>query len=175
MGVYRMTSAFISSAQGAGVYGQIVLQHLYNMGTFDLLSYHIMAEYTELMEMLFASRVTFTWNEQTRTLHLLQRYPFRELMVLIEATVERTEQDLLSDRWTKPWIRRYALAQSRIALAEIRGKYSTLPGAGGSVSLNAQDLRAAGVEEIALCLQDIENYVADMPEEHGMGVSFILG
>ena len=175
MGVYRMTSAFVSSAHGAGVYGQIVIQHLYNMGTFDLLSYHLMAEYTELMEMLFAARVTFTWNEQTRVLHLLQRYPFAERMVLIEASVERTEQDLLSDRWIFPWIRRYALAQSRIALAEIRGKYSTLPGAGGSVSLNASDLRAAGVEEISLCLADLENYVADMPEEFGMASQFILG
>jgi len=175
MGVYRLTSAFLSSAHGAGVYGQIVLQHLYNMGTFDLLSYHIISEYIELMEILFAGRITFTWNEQKRELHLLHRFPFAERMVLIEAAVERTEQDLLSDRFTFPWIRRYALAQSRIALAEIRGKYSTLPGAGGGVTLNASDLRAAGVEEINLCLQDLDNFVTDTPEEFGMAASFILG
>jgi hypothetical protein len=175
MGVYRLTSAFLSSAHGAGVYGQIVLQHLYNMGTFDLLSYHIISEYVELMEILFAGRITFTWNEQTRQLHLLHRFAFAERMVLIEASVERTEQDLLSDRWTMPWIRRYALAQSRIALAEIRGKFSTLPGAGGGVSLNAADLRQAGVNEIELCLKDLEDYVTDAPEEMGMGASFILG
>ncbi len=175
MGVYRMTSAFLSSAHGAGVYGQIVLQHLYNMGTFDLLSYHLIAEYVELMEILFAARITFTWNEQTRELFLHHRFPFAERMVLIEASVERTEQDLLSDRWTKPWIRRYALAQSRIALAEIRGKFSTLPGASGGVSLNASDLRSAGVEEIALCLKDLEDYIHDNPEEYGSGSTMILG
>lgn len=175
LAIHRLTSAFLSSAHGAGVYGQIVIQHLYNMGTFDLLSYHLMAEYVELMEILFAGRITFTWNEQTRRLFMNHRFPFAERMVLIEASVERTEQDLLSDRWTKPWIRRYALAQCRIALAEIRGKYSTLPGAGGSVTLNASDLRAAGVEEISLCLKDLEDFIADQPEEFGLGAQMVLG
>ena len=167
IGVYRLTSSFLSSAHGAGVYGQIVLQHLYNMGTFDLLSYHIMAEYTKLMEILFAARVTFTWNEQTRTLHLHTRFPFNERMVSIEATTERTEQDLLTDRYTRVWLRRYALATTRLILAETRGKFASLPGAGGSITLNAGELRQAATTEIEACLLEIDQYVADKPEEYG--------
>jgi hypothetical protein len=167
MGVYRLTSSFLASAHGAGVYGQIVVQHLYNMGTFDLLSYHIMAEYTKLMEILFAARVTFTWNEQTRVLHLHNRFPFNERQVSIEATVERTEQDLLTDRYTKPWLRRYALATVRIMLAETRGKFASLPGAGGSITLNAAELRQAAATEIEACLMEIDQFIADRPEEYG--------
>lgn len=175
MGIYRLTSAFLSSAHGAGVYGQIVLQHLYNMGTFDLLSYHIISEYVELMEILFAGRITFTWNEQTRELFIHHRFPFSERMVLIEASVERTEQNILSDRWCRPWIRKFALSQARIALAEIRGKYSTLPGAGGGVSLNASDLRAAATEDLRQCYEELENYVVEQPEEYGYATQFIMG
>jgi hypothetical protein len=175
MGVYRCTSAFLASAHGAGVYGQIVVQHLYNMGTFDLLSYHMMADYTKMMEILFAARVTYTWNEQTREIWLHQRYNQAEPMVMIDATVERTEQDIMTDRYAKPWIRRYAAGVARIMLAEIRGKFSTLPGASGSVTLNAAELRQTGQAEIEACLAEIDDYLVDKPEEFGMGTTFTFG
>lgn len=175
LGVYRLTSSFLSSAHGAGVYGQIVIQHLYNMGTFDLLSFHLMSEYTELMEMLFAGRITFTWNENRRELWIHQRFPFHERMVLIEAATERTEQDIISDRWCRPWLRKYASAQARLMLAEIRGKYSTLPGAGGGVTLNASDLRQKATEDIQACMDEIDNYQVDKPEDYGLGAQFVLG
>jgi hypothetical protein len=167
IGVYRLTSSFLSSAHGSGVYGQIVLQHMYNMGTFDLLSYHIMAEYTKLMEILFAARVTFTWNEQTRVLWTHKRFPANERQICIEATTERTEQDLMTDRYTKNWIRRYTLAVVRSMLAETRGKYATLPGAGGSITMNAAELRQLSASEIEVCIMEIEQYVADRPEIYG--------
>lgn len=175
MGVYRMTSSFLSSAHGAGVYGQIVLQHLYNMGTFDLLSYHIMGEYTKLMEMLFAARITYQWNEQTRELFINHRFPFQEKMVCIEATSERTEQDLMADRYVRSWIRRYAAAKCRLMLAEIRGKFASLPGAGGAVTLNAGELRQQGTTEIEACLAEIDDYIVDGPDGYGMGSQFTFG
>jgi hypothetical protein len=175
LGIYRLTSSFLSSAHGAGVYGQIVMQHLYNMGTFDLLSYHLMSEYTELMEILFAGRITFTWNEQKRDLWIHHRFPFHERMVLIEAATERTEQDIIADRWCRPWIRKFASAQARMMLAETRGKYSTLPGAGGAVTLNASDLRQKATEDIQACMDEIDNYQVDRPEEYGLGAQMVLG
>lgn len=175
LGVYRLTSSFLSSAHGAGVYGQIVLQHMYNMGTFDLLSYHMMADYTKLLEMLFAARVTFTWNEQRRELFLHNKFSYAEPRVCIEATVERTEQDIMSDRYARPWIRRFAAAVCRLMLAESRGKFSSLPGASGSVSLNAGELRQAAQQEMEACYSDIDSYVTDRPEEYGMGTQFLFG
>ena len=37
---------------------------------------------------------------------------------------------MLRDRWCKSWIERFALGGARLILAEIRGKYGALPGAG---------------------------------------------
>lgn len=174
LGVFRLTSSFLSSAHGAGVYGQIVLQHLYNMGTFDLLSYHIMSEYTELMEILFAGRITYSWNEQSRELWIHHRFPFAERTVLIEASVERTEQDILVDRWCRSWIRRFATATAMEMLANIRGKFSTLPGAGGGITLNASDLRQKANEEKQALQQEIEDYIADRPDDYGAGGAGIM-
>lgn len=175
IGVYRISSAFLSTAHGAGVYGQVVLQHLYNMGTFDLLSYHLMAEYTSLMEQLFSLRLTFSWNEQTRLLTIYQKMPYTEPMVTIEAAVERSEQDLMTDRYARGWLRKYVMGTCKLMLAEIRGKFSTLPGAGGNVTLNASELRASGEALIAECMADIADHVSDAPEEYGMGAHFLFG
>ena len=175
LGVHRLTSSFLSSAHGAGVYGQIVMQNLYNMGTFDLLSYHIMSEYTKTMEMLFAGRVTYTWNEQSRELWLHHRFPFSERLVLVDAAVERTEQQLLSDRNAGPWIRKYAIAEAMMILANTRGKFASLPGAGGSVSLNASDLRQQAVTDKESCMAEITDFVLDYPEEWGLQSTFTMG
>lgn len=175
LGCYRVTSSFLSSAHGAGVYGQVVLQHLYNVGTFDLLSYHLMAEYTELMEILFAARLTFSWHENSRELWINHRFPFGEKMVLVEAAVERTEQDLITDRACRPWLRRFATAKSREILAEIRGKFASLPGAGGNVTMNATDLRMRAKEEYDQCAKELDTFVIDKPEEFGLGSTIVIG
>ena len=175
LGVYRMTSSVMSAAHGAGLYGQAIAQHMYNMGSFDMLSFHIMSSYTSLMEQLFATRITFNWNEQTRELHMYHRFGYKERTVTVEAAVERTEQDIMSDRYIRSWILKYAVATCRLMLAEIRGKFSALPSANGTVSLNADQLRAAGETAIQECMADIEDYVLDAPDQYGMGSTFIFG
>lgn len=174
MGLYRMTSAFLSTAYGNGVFGQVVLQQLYTMGTFDLLSYHLVAQYIEQLEDLFASRLMFQWNEHTRKLDILQSFSQTE-KILVDATIERTEQELLTDRWTKTWIEKFALATARLMLGEIRGKYASLPGAGGGVALNASDLMSRADADILELLDQVDNYIVNNVEEYGMGTTFILG
>lgn len=175
LSVQRITSAFLSSAHGAGVYGQIILQHLYNMGNFDILSYHLMAEYVKTLEIMFAGRLTFNWDEHKRELFIHNRMPFSEQVVMIEAMVDRSEQDIMNDRWTKEWIRRFATAKVKEMLSGIRGKFSTLPGAGGSVTLNASDLKMQAEAEIAACLQEIDDFIVDRPETIGYTSSFVFG
>ena len=171
---HRFTSAFLSSAHGSGVYGQIVLQHLYNMGTYDLTSFHLVAQYIEQLEHLFATRLTFNWHESSRELMLHQSF-VRPERILLDTYVERTEQELLKDRWCKTWIEKYALAESRIMLSEIRGKFGSLPGAGGGISLNAADLaQRADADKLEL-YQQLDDYVASNVEDHGMGTQFVIG
>jgi len=171
---YRMTSAFLSTAHGGGVYGQVVLQHLYNMGTYDLTSYHLVSQYVEQLEHLFATRLVFDWNEHERQLNFYQSFTRTE-QVLLDCSIERTEQDILVDRYTKSWIEKFALAEAMIILSQIRGKYASLPGAGGGVSLNASDLLATAEAYKTDLMDQLDNYLVDNPDEYGMGSTITIG
>jgi hypothetical protein len=170
----QRVNSLANGGHDSGIYGQIFANFLYNAGNFDMLSYHLMTEYKKTYELIFAQRIQFNWNEQSRELFVHQRLPYN-MLVAIEATVERTEQDIMTDRLVKPWIQRYATALSRIILAEIRGKYSSLPGPGGSIMLNASELRASAKEELDICLQEIDNFLVDNPAEWGVGASLLYG
>jgi len=175
MAAYRFTSAFLSSAHGAGAYGQIVLQHLYNMGTYDLTSFFLVSQYVEQLEHLFATRLTFSFHENDRLLSFYSAFTRAE-RVLIDCMVERTEQDLLKDRYSKTWIERYALAEAMMMLSHIRGKFASLPGAGGGISLNAAELVTLAQTYREDLILQLDEYVADAGlEDTGMQGSFILG
>lgn len=174
MAAYRIQSSFLGNATGQGAYGQAMLQHLYQMGSFDLVSYHIMSDYVELMNMMFAANLVFVFDEDTRKLYFHQTFGSNE-RILLDVVVERTEQDLLRDRMTKVWLERYALGKAMLILSEGRGKYATLPGAGGGVTLNAQDLRTAGQELIDTCYAEIDDYIANEIENIGIGADIVMG
>lgn len=174
MGAFRFTSAFLSSAHGAGVYGQVVLQHLYNMGTYDLTSFFLVSQYIEQLEHLFATRLTFGWHEHERLLSFYNSF-VRNERVLLDVMVERTEQDLLTDRYIKTWIERYALSEAMMMLAHIRGKFASLPGAGGGISLNASELIGIAQSYREELLSQVDEFLVDTPEDVGMHSTFILG
>ncbi len=175
MAAYRFTSAFLSSAHGAGAYGQIVLQHLYNMGTYDLTSFFLVSQYVEQLEHLFATRLTYSFHENDRLLSFYTAFTRAE-RVLIDCMVERSEQDLMKDRYSKTWIERYALSEAMMMLSHIRGKFSSLPGAGGGISLNAAELVTLAQTYRDDLIMQLDEYVADQGiEDTGMQGSFILG
>lgn len=173
-GAYRFTSAFLSSAAGGGAYGQVVLQHLYNMGTYDLTSYFLVSQYVEQLEDLFATRLTFGWHENERVLAFYSSFT-RPERVLLDCMIERTEQDLLKDRLIKTWIERYALSEAMMMLSHIRGKFASLPGAGGGISLNAGELISISQSYREELIQQVEDFIVDTPEDVGQFSTFVLG
>ena len=93
----------------------------------------------------------------------------------MDCSVERTEQDLLKDRFTKSWIERYALSECQFMLAQIRGKYTALPGAGGGISLNAAELTALAENNRADLMQQIDDFIVNDVEGLGQHGTFIIG
>ena len=173
--VYRRNSSYMSSASGNGIYAQQLLQWMYNptMG-FDLTSYHIVSEYTELMDTLFATRIVSRFNERSRRLDIYQNIGLPE-RVILDATIERTENELLVDRIAGTWILNWSLGEACLMLANIRGKYSNVPGAGGSVSLNSGDLVARATDIFEKCRYDIDNFIANEPENIGIESTMLWG
>lgn len=145
------------------------------MGTYDLTSFFLVSQYVEQLEHLFATRLTFSFHETDRLLSFYTAF-VRAERVLLDCMVERSEQDLLKDRYSKTWIERYALSQAMMMLSQIRGKFASLPGAGGGISLNAAELVTLSESYREDLIQQLEDYVADQGvEDVGMQGSFILG
>lgn len=165
LSIRRSTSAFGSHNTGTDLYGQMMIQNMYSTTGFDLLTYHLTYEYSELVERLFAARMNFSWDERTRTLHLFQTGRSQE-RIMLECTLERTEQDILQDRYLNNWCQSWALAEACNMLAEIRGKYSTLPSASGGLTLNSGDLRARADKLMQDCMEEIDNGIANDYENY---------
>lgn len=173
--VYRLRSAFLRGAySGYDIFGYAALKQLYTLGSFDILSFHLVSSFIEELEHLFATRITFQWVERTRELKLYNSVHASE-RVLVDANIERTEQDLLTDRETNLWLQRWAVAEAKMALSQSRGKYQSLPGPNGSTVLNAQELITQSEAEKAVLMEEIEDASMSNAIEVGQKAFFVLG
>jgi hypothetical protein len=94
---------------------------------------------------------------------------------MIDAVVEKTEQSIMQSRWSKNWILNWTIAEAKQILAGIRGKFSTVPGANGGVSLNASDLQAQADKLFEQCKLEVDEYVASDPENWGIASTMVVG
>lgn len=170
MGAHRNSGVFGGGGYSSNsIFDQLFTNQLYQNSTsggFDLTSLHLSQQYLEQIEIMFATRINFHFSEHDRVLHLHQDIG-RQERILLDATIDRTEQDMLKDRFIKSWIERHTMAACRLTLSEIRGKFGSLPGAGGGISLNASDLSAQAREDFADCYSQLENYIAAQNEMYG--------
>jgi hypothetical protein len=173
--IYRMGSAFFrTSYAGNDLFGVAALQQLYTIGAFDMLSFHMVSSYIKELEKLFASNIMYQWNERSRELRMYQNFMARE-RVLIDGTVERTEQDLIVDRELRLWIIEWCLIEAKLMLSQVRGKYQQLPGPNGSTSLNTQDLITQSQQEKDKLLEQLSDMAMQGIGEVGLRSHFILG
>lgn len=173
--ITRMRAGWITTAfAGNDLFGLAALQQLYTVGSFDMLSFHLMSSYTKEMEQLFATRVMFQFHEKSRQLRLYQHCMSNE-RVLVDAMIERTEQDLMTDRETSLWIKKWALAESKMMLGEIRSKYLNLAGPNGSTSLNGSDLKQAGKDEKDQLMEQLNDPSMQNYTDIGIAADIVIG
>lgn len=173
--LYRMQAGWIRTGlAGNELFGVAALQQLYTVGTFDMLSFSMMSMYMKELEQVFASRIMHQWVETSRELRLYQRIVLPE-RVLVDATIERTEQDLMTNRASALWIQSYALAEAKRILSQVRGKYLNLPGPNGSTNLNAQDLASQAETEKQALMEEIYDPAMGNLEDVGLDAHLVIG
>lgn len=148
------------------VYGQLFIPNVYgNPGQVDLVSIHLMRQLSESYERIFAGNFMFTWDEASRQLYIQRNIPRAE-RILLEVVMERTEQELMSDRWAQQWLQGWAMAELKETLGLIRTKYSAVAGPNGGVTLNGDLL----ISEARLDFEDLNRQILDY--EVGNGGTF---
>ncbi len=150
-----------------GLYAQAFYNQLFTGQMIDLTAIHLFHQLSETFEKIFAGNLMFTWNEATRELLILRRLNHTEERVILEVVVERTEQELLVDRWIKQWLQAWAESEMLEMLGLIRSKYATLPGPNGGITLNGDQLIALASEK----QQDLQRQLLDYEVGNG-GVNF---
>ena len=110
---------------------------------FDLVTWHILKDWLNLREKLFATRPYIRFDGHTQLLKIIpEPTPQNNFYGVLGCRVERPISQLVKERW----VQRYALALSMIALAHIRGKYGQVTLFGGG-SINATDAMTMGKEQ----------------------------
>ena len=173
--IHRLNMLGLVNFGPDNLYAQQFLNQFYAPGVgYDLVSIHLVHALSETYTQLFAGDVGFNWRESTRELNIYRSFGHRE-KVLIEASCERPEQELLVDRWTQQWIQQWAEAELMFMLAHIRGKFASLPGPGGSLSLNADSMMAEGQRLQDDCVRQIKDFEVGQNGPDNGYAPFVIG
>jgi len=134
------------------------------MATFDALSQH-----REALGRLFGKEMIFTWNTATKKLFIHRKVKATD-SVYLHVYKYRSEEELLTDTYSLPWIKELSLAYSKLMLAEARGKFNTIAGPQGGTSLNADMLRMDAQNAIDKLDDELKTYT-----DGQAGLGIIIG
>lgn len=123
-----------------------------------LATWDLFAQFQETVGRVFGSELNFIWEPSRRELKLIRR-PKSEEDVLVKAWMHRPEFVILTDAYARPWVRDYALAHCKKMLGEARSKFqSGLPGPGGSVMLNGEQMKADALADLDRLEVELMNF-----------------
>ena len=127
--------------------------------TGGLATWDFFAQYQETIGRVFGSEINFIWKPSSHELELIRR-PTTEEDVMAKVWMSKPEGYLLTDTYTGPWIREYATAKAKMMLGEARSKFpGGLPGPGGSVLLNGEQMKSEGQAEMEKLEMELQNFV----------------
>jgi hypothetical protein len=127
-------------------------------------------QFLETSERVFASQINFTWDVNSHTLTLLKKLRANE-SVAVRVYISKSEDDIINDPYTGPWLRSYATAYSKYMLGEARDKFpGGFAGPNGSVTLNGATLKQEAQVEMDKLEVQLLNQVTSS-ESYG----FVIG
>ena len=118
---------------------------------------------------LFGREVLFTWNSVTKRITFERRFMATE-NVGLHCLNERPEEQLLQDTYAKPWIRSYAIAQAKMLMGQARGKFQSLAGPSGGITMNGAELKQEAQAEMEKLEEELKMFV-----DSSQGWGFIVG
>lgn len=132
-------------------------------------TYDFLAQNRETLARLFGQELIFTWNTVTKKLFLHRKIKAND-EVYLYVYKQRTDEELLTDPYSSPWIKELALAYAKLVLAEARGKYNTIAGPQGGTTLNADALRSDAMAAIEKLEDELKTFV-----DGQVGFGIIIG
>lgn len=138
-------------------------------GGGGLLTYDLYHQFDETVGRMFGRDIMFNFNPVTKKLSL-QRDIRGEEEVLIHVYQSKPEQLLFLDDMIYPWIRDWSLAESMLMLGRTRGKYGSVAGPQGSITLDGESLKQEAQTMMERLKEDLKKF-----RDGGTPYSFIIG
>lgn len=156
-GVGAYTNGGINFDPVSAAYSNIYLLQPNRAG--GLATWDMYNNFLETSERVFASQLNFTWDVNKHKLTILRR-PTADEEVLVRVYARKSDDDIIRDPYTGPWLRSYATAQAKKMLGEARDKFpGGFPGPGGNVQLNGASLKQEAIAEIEKLEQQLLSIV----------------
>ena len=124
-----------------------------------LATYDFYSQYVELAGRMFGAYMNYTFNPVTKKLQLIRDPKGTGENVLMWTYNLKPEVNLLSDFQISKWIKDYMFANCKTIIGEAREKFATIAGPQGGGSLNGTAMKAEGMAGMALCIEELKNYV----------------
>lgn len=122
-----------------------------------LLTYELYHQFNETVGKMFGREIIFNWNHVTKEIKMHREVSGPE-DVMLHVFHEKPDDMLFSDVYAHPWLRDWALAESKIMLGRIRGKMSSIIGPQGGVTLDGPQLIQEGEAEKERLLEQMSKY-----------------
>lgn len=124
---------------------QAYYTYQFSLRGFDLLSFHTLHEFLKTRRRVLALDRSFYFDPRTQYFTLSpQPRPGMSFYGVIQCRVERPIRDIID----RIWIFKYALAQCKVILGTVRGRFGSVQLAGGGVMADSLNLRAEGLREM---------------------------
>lgn len=138
-------------------------------GAGTLATYDFAMQYQNLVGRMFGRDVTFNFDPVSKRITFHRRFGAVEQLAL-HCYNARPEEVLLRDVYARPWLRSYAVAQAKKILGQGRGKFASLAGPQGGITLNGDALKQEAEAEIEKLELELTNLV-----DQDTGYGFIIG
>lgn len=138
-------------------------------GQGDLLTYEYYNQWLETAGKMFGSEYDFRWDSREHKLIIFRHQQVNE-DVLLTAYMSVTEDGILTGTYSRPWVRSYALAQTKFILGQAYEKFSSIPGPNGAITLNGAQLKAEAAAEMTALEEDLNKY-----QDGGRPLPFMIG
>lgn len=135
-----------------------------------LATYDFYAQYIELAARMFGGYVIYTFNPVTKELRIVRDPKASGEKILIWADLTRPEEELLLDPGAGVWIGDFTLATLKLIIGEAREKFASIAGPGGGTSLNGSQLKADGLKQQEVLLDELKRYV-----DRSQPLTFVIG
>lgn len=122
---------------------QIYSSYMIGNFGFDLISWEILKGFIDTRSKVLAMTPHFRFDAKNQILRILpEPIPEQSYLGAVGCYIERPIKDIINERW----VFRYATALTKIATANVRGKYSGTNLFGGG-NVNYQDFQTQGLQE----------------------------